>query len=523
MAFCLNFRLYSGAMVRTVVIIMLTISAKSTFALPAYTARSGRICDNCHMTPFEYSKQKAWVNPALKERKCNLSCQTCHTDPSGSGLRTSSGRYYARSTLAIFNWESRPYWDYKRNITDIAEWFRSEPERKPAPKKQPEKPTAKKPVPKQNKPDRNRYHQAPPVYSFSDFASVGTALNANPKKRTYVPDFGIFGRQNADPFFNIGGNFRMAYIHDKSTDAFFPMQADLAARIHPVEHFSVAGTVGVLGKTGNLSDTKSLSVADRLALRSAYLMLHELPYQAFVRTGAFMPGFGIRTDDHTSFTRKHFEMDTSKRYNSVAGIETGFAANYPYATVSVFSNNVGALSNDPSQNFKFNLRGFGAAVTGGWRDLLWGAGTSFMVKQRPREFNGNLAALGFDYYFNVGRLKRTLPIVIQGEFAFGKRTNTVKDRTFQANFIEFSYLVFNGVNLKLNHHFYDADFTIKNDESGRLGTGIEITPWPFFRMLVEHRWNWSIDPSKTFRESPFINPYDLLVLNQWVLIAHFYF
>ena len=62
---------------------------------PMYTARAGRTCDNCHVTPND------WVDPKLSERKCTLSCQGCHVDPAGGGMRNVVGRFYGRSTLPM--------------------------------------------------------------------------------------------------------------------------------------------------------------------------------------------------------------------------------------------------------------------------------------------------------------------------------------------------------------------------------------------------------------------------------------
>ena len=45
-------------------------------ALPLYTSRAGRTCDNCHTDPT------GWKNPNLKNRNCTLSCNGCHVNPS---------------------------------------------------------------------------------------------------------------------------------------------------------------------------------------------------------------------------------------------------------------------------------------------------------------------------------------------------------------------------------------------------------------------------------------------------------
>ena len=86
------------------------------FSLPYYTADSGRECDNCHSNPYKTATNAEWKNPALKERKCTLSCATCHINPSGAGLRTVVGRYYAVSTLPANAALNRPEYEKNRSL-----------------------------------------------------------------------------------------------------------------------------------------------------------------------------------------------------------------------------------------------------------------------------------------------------------------------------------------------------------------------------------------------------------------------
>ena len=60
---------------------LLAFFASESPATTMYAARSARTCDNCHLSPNQ------WVNPPLPERKCNMSCQSCHVDPAGGGVR----------------------------------------------------------------------------------------------------------------------------------------------------------------------------------------------------------------------------------------------------------------------------------------------------------------------------------------------------------------------------------------------------------------------------------------------------
>lgn len=183
----------------------------------------------------------------------------------------------------------------------------------------------------------------------------------------------------------------------------------------------------------------------------------------------------------------------------------------------------GRAPGDTNQDFTINPQGLGTAVNGGWRDLLWGAGASFMMKSRPAGYGGNLSAFSTDFYFNLGRIWLKFPLMIMGEYAFGRYSGALAtDRNFSANFLELSYLVFNGVNLKVNHHFYDADLSSRGNESGRFGLGFELIPVTVMKLYFEYRVPWRVTASQ-IKSDGLVNPFDWLGDKQFVFIGHVYF
>jgi hypothetical protein len=506
--------------------IILLLPLLPLYSLPQYTAREGRQCDSCHAYPFPTTQQQGWKDPAVAERKCNLSCLTCHVDPGGGGMRTVSGRYLASSTLPIFNNEIRPWHDQDRNLSNIADWFRKKtPEvpAAPAPEQKP-KPGAK-PVVEIPKalPEKFHTHESPPDFTWADPTVYGKSANAMTANRTYSPEFGAYGKLNADSKLQIGGDIRIAHINNSTRVATFPMQFDLGARYHPVEHWTIATTLGLVGQADNSESARPRTLGEMWTIRSAFAMYHELPYQMFFRAGFFQPSFGVRQEDHTAPVRTNFEMDLSRKYSAVLGAEAGFAANYPYLTVSVFTNNAGPAVTSTSQEFVVNPQGFGTTVNGGWRDLLWGAGSSFMYKTRPALYGGTLVAGSVDSYFNLGRIFLKVPVTLMGEYAVGRTTGTLGvERLFAANFIELNYVAFNGVNLKVNHHHLDADLRARGTTSGRFGFGIELIPVTFAKIYFEYRLPWRVDAARLSGDG-FINPFDWLYDKQFILIGHIYF
>ncbi len=490
------------------------------WSLPVYTAREGRICDNCHANPFQTDRQQEWPNPELAKRKCNLSCSTCHIDTNGGGMRRVAGRYLNASTLPYWgNYEQRPYWDLLRNVSGTyqrikhtvnpppsatkpmseAEWERLQQENK--------KKAAKLPT-------HDKRHEYPPIWSLSDPFAVGRALNARADQRTYSPLFGIYGDLNADPFLLLSGDFRMVYFKTPDRESGFPMQSELGVALHPMEHLTFAVSGGLLGQPDGLPPQAQLPPEKRTYVRQAIVMVHELPYQSYAKAGAFIPGFGLRIEDHTAYVNKHFERDMTRRNITVYGAEVGLAPNYPYLSASVFTN--------MGQEYE-QTNGLGGALNFGWRDLLFGAGLSFMVKERSTEFGGNFKGVSFDYYVNLGRIFFTNPIVFMGEFVLAERADYAGKRMTYANFFEISYLILNGLNLKVNQHFFDLSFAERNSEVGRYGAGFDFTPLPFIRLTFEYQWVWVIPERNRWRRGSLINPADLSFTDQLLLVTHIYF
>ncbi|MCS6972404.1 MAG: hypothetical protein NZL89_05195 [Leptospiraceae bacterium] len=488
-------------------------------ALPLYTAREGRQCDNCHAYPFETDKQMAWQDPPLAERKCNLSCQTCHLDPGGGGLRNVPGRYHARATLPMLNTETRPWHDRDRNIGDLLAFLREAKAQAPTETKSVKTETPAQPATQKLR--RFKTHDLPPFNSWYDPLAFGHAWDIAQKKlHPLGPEFGVYGKQNADPLLQFGLDSRFAFLSSGTMTTFFPMQTDLGARFHPVEHWTAAATFGLVGRA-NPQAQRNRPLSAMYTIRNAFVMLHELPYQAFVRAGMFQPTFGMRQEDHTAPVRRHFEMDLSQKYSAVIGMEVGLAPNYPYLSLSAFTNNVGRRAGDPVEDFTINMHGFGAAVAAGWRDLAFGGGISFMHKRRNIEWGGNLTAFSIDGYFNPGRFWLKFPLTFTGELAIGEYS-TLATRQFYANYFGVDYLLANGINLKLNNHAYDPDVTVRGNESGRIGFGVELIPLTWFKILVEYRLLWALDPRQA-AGSGAVNPFDWLADKQWVVISHIYF
>jgi hypothetical protein len=417
-------------------------------ALPVYAQRSGRTCANCHVSPT-LEDPDGWDNPELLKRKCTLSCVACHVDPTGGGLRNSSGRYYGQSTLSMVHTQARSYSDLNREtfsdgtLWKVQQWLGEEVD------------------PNDGDPSDGR--TVPSDYEDAQAGmgegQTGRALQwgqplGGPAEMAFWD--GRYGDLNADPAFQIGGDLRAAGW--TGTESFFPMQVDADAAVHPVEHITFAGTVAAKGRTRE---------GPAFFPRRAFGMIHELPGMSWVKAGIFLPSFGLYQDDHTAFTRSEFELDVSEPGDTVAGVEVGAAPNYPYATASVFRTGL----YDPAE------AGYGSSVNVGFRELGWTLTGHAMMKRRLAG-RGNLTAAGITWGFNPAYYLEKLPVTYLGELSVGRRASEQGGEDYAAVSHEVWWMVRNGVNLrgKYDVGFYDVNTMMSLQR--RVSAGVELSPVP---------------------------------------------
>jgi len=473
---------------------LLALAPRPAAALPMYAMRSARTCANCHVSPTAQDRN-GWNNPSIWKRKCTMSCSSCHVNPTGGGLRNSSGRYYGQSTLAIFPVQTRSYSDHGREVMphSLVGLLRHLGHRHPPAVRpvtiRPATRPANKPAAAEapsSQPAKSGQGTAPRARSIpsnyeqvvdgvgsgmtAGFGTFGKPFNADPPSEYAYWD-GRYGDLNADPLVVAGADLRLAYWTGASS--IFPMQLDLHGALHPIEHVTVMATAALRGRIGGPVATFT---QDRFPLfaRNAFLLIHELPAMAYLKAGIFLPSFGTHIDDHTSYTRRFFEMDVSQAEDTVLGAEIGLAPNYPFATLSVFRNFL------PPDTPDGTSAGFGAALNLGWRDIVWHLTAHGMIKRRDIAARGNLTAAGVAWGFNPFALSNKVPITYMGEFSAGRiqRPITGSSATVLAMYHEVWVTLFNGISLRGKYDFGTRDLDVDGLMEHRLSALLDICVIP---------------------------------------------
>lgn len=445
--------------------LMVVTGASVAEALPLYTARGGRTCDNCHSLP------NTWYDPPeIAQRKCTLSCASCHVDPNGGGLRNVSGRYYGEATLPMFGSKNRPIDDQNRDLYRLMHGDPAGGSASSQPASGPIKPAADQRDPR----DAN----APPA--TRGLLALGTPVLA-PSEMAWLD--GRYDDMKADPLLLLGGDLRFGYW--SQGPLFFPMQADIYAAVHPVEHLTIMGSFGARGRTRSLVFEESpLDDQPRFGVRDLWVMAHELPYLGFARAGRFLPAFGTRVADHTAYTRRPFGMSQEEPANRVIGAELGFTANYPYGSVSAWK----PSTRDAREPFALG-EGWGATVNGGWRGLGAQIGASAQVRQRPLQSGGDTVDVSLQWGFNPWFYWKNLPLTYLGEVAAGQHQRALSGvETVQvAQYHQLAWTVTSGVIARLRYDSWDPDTQVTDDHIYRPGLGLDWTIVPGITLSADGR------------------------------------
>ncbi len=324
------------------------VSSKDVVAEPWLGTRFAQNCAGCH------APQR--INTPPSERRCSLSCQGCHVNPNGGGLRSHYGKWNGNRWLKT--WRSdraghdRNFAIYKNQLYGKKKWKENLPKNIKKLVKKRGLPLVEKDG-EMNEPlyDR-RYGRAKVIYK-------------NREHYLYQVPEGDPWRQMALSKFDGGVDLRwyMAQADIKVNGekqkrwTNFLMAADFGLRYRPIYrkvHFVYETRMFGNPQPGTeIEDTLKASTT-----RSLYGMVDDLPFNIFVQGGYYRPLFGNYVPDHTALSQQmqsYTLQGNYQAYNLVyEAVTIGTAPNVPYGNIHLLRKNI----NDPDSA----LRGWGANV-----------------------------------------------------------------------------------------------------------------------------------------------------------------
>ena len=139
----------------------------------------------------------------------------------------------------------------------------------------------------------------------------------------------LHGAMELPTWFALGGDLRLAYVAQEvqdpggTTQAVFPMQADLAGRV-TVGDFTAVGTVGLRGRVRTsdeivLDQNYQPITASQVISREHYLMWRPSGVGPYARVGRFYAPFGLRFVEHVLYVRRDLGFGMLEETYNVSG------------------------------------------------------------------------------------------------------------------------------------------------------------------------------------------------------------
>ncbi len=281
------------------------------------------------------------------------------------------------------------------------------------------------------------------------------------------------------PNLSYGADFRTLYFYEANnkTSSLFQMQGDLYLNLRLNRQFLVYVDKGLY------------------AGFEAFGLAKVLPLDGYLKIGQFIPAYGTKIDDHTTFIRggPYFPLNPALsiyrqglvfgEYAQQTGIEAGIAP-------SIFSLQVGLFDGAPyaglsatgATKFKtVSVRGDATIQSEG---VNINVGGSFYNDPNPSPTEKAT------FYGGFGSVTVLKTLTLNGEFDYIQTPVAGVNTTGFMSYTELNYMCANGIDLKLGYDFYDPDKNLKTGSEARttlgaeffLMSGVEVRPLYRFNM-----------------------------------------
>lgn len=337
-----------------------------TFQLNAEPWLASRYANNCAAC---HSPGRVNVEP--KQRRCTWTCQGCHTNPNGGGLRNTYGKWnqerWLRSTYVNSYRLNKP----RPDVTEEQQY---------APGKLKEflaKNTDVRLL-KRAQAEGFRLKETPRILPESAYATPpGDEETIEPDlemARLRIPDEDPF-RQRRKNLFNAGMDLRYLYL-DSDTDrsatatsaasktskkATFPMATDIGVSMEPLRKITLAVEARFLDGTNRVGNPRQgwdEGFSSGAQVKSAYVLFDDLPFNAYIMHGLYRPQMGHSNPDHTTLFAYATGMNQKTYYKATT---VGAAPRVPFFNFHYIQPVGDSSSADKKQD-----QGFALNVGGRW-------------------------------------------------------------------------------------------------------------------------------------------------------------
>jgi hypothetical protein len=267
----------------------------------------------------------------------------------------------------------------------------------------------------------------------------------------------------------VGADFSMLYFSEQyrsnTAEGFWQMQGDLYV---------------------NFKVTKKISFYLNKGLYTgfeAFALAKILPSEGFVKAGKFLPDFGTKLDDHTTFIRTYTGFSPEYGRPELTGMEAGLSPGSVSIVGGVYNSSDGFGAATTNRKAYLGRAEFMASPT---EDIhLWLGANVFgnSSPQTPVSLPPGAKTTVWGAFGRAGISR----LAVFGETDWIQTTIAALTTKGLVSYVEADYPLIQGVDLNLAYDFYDPDIDRKTGVIMRYSAGVEFFPLPGVELRPVYR------------------------------------